>query len=143
MFHLDKQKLNKEVLDILKKHKIGTLATVVDNKPHSRYMTFFNDELMLYTPTNKNTHKAEEIDENPNVHILLGYEGEGFGDEYIEFEGKASISEDQRLKEKIWNDQMKNWFEGPNDPDYIVLAIKPNKIRLMNSGQESPQTLEV
>lgn len=140
---MDKQKLNKEVLDILKKHKVGTLATVVDNKPHSRYMTFFNDELMLYTPTNKNTHKAEEIDENPNVHILLGYEGEGFGDEYIEFEGKASISEDQRLKEKIWNDQMKNWFEGPNDPDYIVLAIKPNKIRLMNSGQESPQTLEV
>jgi general stress protein 26 len=143
MFHLDKQKLNKEVLDILKKHKVGTLATVVDNKPHSRYMTFFHDELMLYTPTNKNTHKAEEIDENPNVHILLGYEGEGFGDEYIEFEGKASISEDQRLKEKIWNDQMKNWFEGPNDPDYIILAIKPNKIRLMNSGQESPQTLEV
>ena len=140
---MDKQKLNKEVLDILKKHKVGTLATVVDNKPHSRYMTFFNDELMLYTPTNKNTHKAEEIDENPNVHILLGYEGEGFGDEYIEFEGKASISEDQRLKEKIWNDQMKNWFEGPNDPDYIILAIKPNKIRLMNSGQESPQTLEV
>lgn len=140
---MDKQKLNKEVLDILKKHKVGTLSTVVDNKPHSRYMTFFNDELMLYTPTNKNTHKAEEIDENPNVHILLGYEGEGFGDEYIEFEGKASISEDQRLKEKIWNDQMKNWFEGPNDPDYIVLAIKPNKIRLMNSGQESPQTLEV
>ena len=140
---MDKQKLNKEVLDILKKHKVGTLATVVDNKPHSRYMTFFHDELMLYTPTNKNTHKAEEIDENPNVHILLGYEGEGFGDEYIEFEGKASISEDQRLKEKIWNDQMKNWFEGPNDPDYIILAIKPNKIRLMNSGQESPQTLEV
>ncbi|USK35231.1 pyridoxamine 5'-phosphate oxidase family protein [Bacillus sp. F19] len=140
---MDKQKLNKEVLDILKKHKVGTLATVVDNKPHSRYMTFFNDELMLYTPTNKNTHKAEEIDENPNVHILIGYEGEGYGDSYIEFEGKASISEDQKLKEKIWNDHMKNWFEGPNDPNYIVLAIKPHKIRLMNSEHESPQILEV
>lgn len=140
---MDKQKLNKEVLDILEEHKVGTLATVVDNKPHSRYMTFFNDELMLYTPTNKNTHKAEEIDENPNVHILLGYEGEGYGDSYIEFEGKASISEDKELKDKIWNDHMKNWFEGPNDPNYIVLAIKPNKIRLMNSEHESPQTLEV
>ncbi|MCM3594839.1 pyridoxamine 5'-phosphate oxidase family protein [Metabacillus idriensis] len=140
---MDKQKLNKEVLDILEKHKVGTLATVVDNKPLSRYMTFFNDELMLYTPTNKNTHKAKEIDENPNVHILLGYEGEGYGDSYIEFEGKASISEDQELKDKIWNDHMKNWFDGPNDPNYIVLAIKPNKIRLMNSEHESPQTLEV
>ncbi|MDR0136834.1 pyridoxamine 5'-phosphate oxidase family protein [Metabacillus idriensis] len=140
---MDKQKLNKEVLEILEKHKVGTLATVVDNKPHSRYMTFFNDELMLYTPTNKNTHKAEEIDENPNVHILLGYEGEGYGDSYVEFEGKASISEDQELKDKIWNDHMKNWFDGPNDPNYIVLAIKPNTIRLMNSEHESPQTLEV
>lgn len=140
---MDKQKLNNEVLDILEKHKVGTLATVVDNKPHSRYMTFFNDELMLYTPTNKNTHKAEEIDENPNVHILLGYEGEGYGDSYVEFEGKASISEDQELKDKIWNDHMKNWFDGPNDPNYIVLAIKPNTIRLMNSEHESPQTLEV
>lgn len=140
---MDKQKLNKEVLDILEKHKVGTLATVVKNKPHSRYMTFFNDELMLYTPTNKNTHKAEEIEENPHVHVLLGYEGKGYGDSYVEFEGKASISESAELKERLWNEHMKKWFEGPNDPEYIVLAIKPSKIRLMNSEYDSPQTLEL
>jgi general stress protein 26 len=106
-------------------------------------MTFFNDELMLYTPTNKNTHKTEEIEENPNVHVLLGYEGEGYGDSYVEFEGKASISESAELKERLWNEHMKNWFEGPNDSEYIVLAIKPNKIRLMNSEYDSPQTLEL
>ncbi|MGD6793228.1 pyridoxamine 5'-phosphate oxidase family protein [Metabacillus indicus] len=140
---MDKQTLNQEVLQVLEKHKVGTLSTVVDNKPHSRYMTFSNDELMLYTPTNVHTHKADEIEKNPNVHILLGYEGEGYGDSYVEFEGTAEISTDQELKDRIWNEHMKNWFNGPDDPDYIVLAIKPNKIRLMNSGQKTPQTLDV
>lgn len=135
--------LKEKVLNVLKDSKFGTLATVKNNKPHSRYMTFYHEGLTLYTPTDKDTHKTEEIDDNPNVHILLGYNGDGLGDAYVEIEGTAEIRDDSGLKQEIWSDSMERWFKGPDDPDYIVLEIKPTLFRLMNSGSESPQVLEV
>jgi general stress protein 26 len=132
-----------KVLKILEDNKIGTLATVKNNKPHTRYMTFFNDELKLYTATSKETDKTEEIEENPNVHILIGYDGEGLGDAYLEIEGRASVNASEDLKEKVWNDHLKPWFDGPNDPNYIVLEIQPTDVRVMNSKDSSFETLEL
>ncbi|AGX03532.1 MULTISPECIES: pyridoxamine 5'-phosphate oxidase family protein [Bacillaceae] len=135
--------VKEKVLKILEDNKIGTLATVKSNKPHTRYMTFFNDELKLYTATSKETDKTEEIEENPNVHILIGYDGEGLGDAYLEIEGRASVNASEELKEKVWNDHLKPWFDGPNDPNYIVLEIQPTDVRVMNSKDSSFEALEL
>ncbi|WP_064094361.1 pyridoxamine 5'-phosphate oxidase family protein [Rossellomorea aquimaris] len=135
--------IKQQILGVLEESKVGTLATVKNNKPHSRYMTYYHDDLTLYTPTSKDTHKTDEIDDNPNVHILLGYEGRGYGDTFVEIEGKASIEDSSEYKEKLWNEHLKKWFEGPNDPNYIVLKIEPTLIRLMNDDEGSPHTLEL
>jgi general stress protein 26 len=135
--------VKEKVLQILENNKVGTLATVKNSKPHSRYMTFFNEELKLYTATSKETDKTEEIQENPNVHILIGYDGEGLGDAYLEIEGRASVNASEDLKEKVWNDHLKPWFDGPNDPNYIVLEIQPTDVRVMNSKDSSFETLEL
>ncbi|MBH0176028.1 pyridoxamine 5'-phosphate oxidase family protein [Fictibacillus phosphorivorans] len=140
---MDKEQMKNKVFEVVDKKQTGVLATVKKNKPHSRYMTFFHDELTFYTPTSIETHKADEIQDNPNVHVLVGYDGEGYNDPYLEIEGTATIRDDQGLKEKFWNDQMKHYFEGPNDPNYILLEIKPSLIRLMNDGKHEPQTLEL
>ncbi|WP_433742237.1 pyridoxamine 5'-phosphate oxidase family protein [Falsibacillus pallidus] len=137
------QNLREEVLEVLKENKVGTLATVQNNKPHTRYMTFFNEDLTLYTATDKNTHKVEEIERNSNVHILIGYDGEGVGDAYLEIEGTAAVKDDQELKDQLWNDHMKPWFDGPNDPNYIILEIHPSAMTLMNKKDESPKTLKL
>ena len=47
--------------DILNHSNVGTMATVYKGKPHSRYMTFFHDELTLYTATSKDTDKVDEL----------------------------------------------------------------------------------
>ncbi|MCF6139251.1 pyridoxamine 5'-phosphate oxidase family protein [Pseudalkalibacillus berkeleyi] len=135
--------LKDKILNVLDKSKFGTLATVKNNKPHSRYMTYHHDDLTLYTPTDKDTHKTEEIEENPNVHILLGYNGDGLKDAFVEVEGTATIKSDQDLKDKLWSKNMEKWFDGPNDPNYIVLEIKPTLYRLMNSDSKTPQVLKV
>ncbi|WP_210366238.1 pyridoxamine 5'-phosphate oxidase family protein [Bacillus sp. REN3] len=139
---MSNHELKEKILKVLGESKVGSLATVEGNKPHSRYMTFFNEDLTLYTPTSKETYKAEEIEKNPYVHILLGYEGEGFGDSYIEVQGKAAIREEQNLKEKFWNKKMQKWIESPEDPDYIILEIQPETIRLMNNHGQ-PETLNL
>lgn len=140
---MNQQEMKDKVLKILDKNKLGTMATVQYNKPHSRYMTFFHDELNLYTATSKETHKVEEIEKNPYVHILIGYEGEGLGDSFLEIEGKASINESNDLKRKLWNEEFEHWFKGPDDPNYIILSIAPTQIRLMNNKGKKPEYLEL
>ncbi|MCP3031855.1 pyridoxamine 5'-phosphate oxidase family protein [Halobacillus sp. A1] len=141
---MNQEELKKKIYNIMDQHKIGTLATVKKGKPHSRYMTFSNDdEFTFYTPTNKDTHKADEIEENPNVHILIGYEGEGLGDSYLEVEGQAKIRDDQKMKDWLWSEPMERWFTGKGDPDYIVLEIYPESIRLMNAEGDTPATLDL
>ncbi|MDF2039402.1 pyridoxamine 5'-phosphate oxidase family protein [Bacillus sp. CMF12] len=140
---MSQNNLKEKIINVLKNSKIGTLSTIRNNKPYSRYMTFFNDNLTLFTPTSIQTDKADEIKANPNVHVLVGYEGEGFGDPYVEIEGTASINDSVDLKEKLWNKNMEPWFDGPNDSNLIVLEIKPDKITLMNTKENSPRTLDL
>lgn len=127
--------LQQEVLQIIDQDHVGVLSTMQGNKPHARYMMFFHDELQLYTATNKKTHKVEEIEKNPNVHVLLGYDQEG--DKYIELQGKATIVEDQTLKEKYWHEELTPWLDGPTDPQYCLLRIEPEHIELVRGNNET------
>ncbi|MBE1555612.1 pyridoxamine 5'-phosphate oxidase family protein [Sporosarcina limicola] len=129
-------------LKILNESIIGTMATIQGSKPHSRYMTFFNDEFIIYTATSKRTHKVEEVQKNPNTHILLGYEGNGFGDAFLEIEGIVEESQEETMKEKVWNKLLKGWFDGPDDPNFIILKIIPTQIRVMNKKGKEPQIVE-
>ncbi|OKL36093.1 pyridoxamine 5'-phosphate oxidase family protein [Domibacillus mangrovi] len=140
---MNQNELKKQILTILQENRVGTMATIHDNKPRSRYMTFFHDDLTLYTVTSKDTHKTEDIEQNPYTHILLGYEGEGIGDVYVEIEGKVVESDDESLKEKVWNEHLEGWFDGPEDPDLLILQIIPDDIRLMNKKDQPPQTLDL
>lgn len=136
-------KTAKEIaLKILNDSMIGTMATVQQNKPHSRYMTFFNDEFILYVATSKKTHKVEEIQKNPYTHILLGYEGKGFGDAFLEIEATVEESREEGMKEKVWNKHLKGWFDGPEDPDLVILKITPKQIRVMNKIGKEPEIVE-
>ena len=132
----------KTALKILKESYVGTMATIQQNKPHSRYMTFFSDEFTLYTATSKQTQKVDELEANPHTHILIGYEGEGVGDEFLEIEGTVTISSDEQVKEKMWNKHLEPWFSGPEDPDLVILKVSPDSIRLMNKKGEEPKTIE-
>jgi len=128
----------KIALKILKESAVGTMATIQQNKPHSRYMTFFSEEFTLYTATSKHTEKVDELEVNPHTHILIGYEGKGMGDEYLEIEGTVGISDDESVKEKVWNKHLKPWFSGPEDPNLVILKVSPDSIRLMNKKGEDP-----
>ncbi|MCT2536179.1 pyridoxamine 5'-phosphate oxidase family protein [Aquibacillus koreensis] len=138
------QSANKsEVEKILNDHQLGTLATVKDGKPFSRYMTFFNDDLTLYTATDNHTHKVDDIKNNPNVHILIGYTYDGLNDKYLEIEGQADVENTEGIKSKLWNEKLEPWFDGPEDPNYSVLKITPTEIRLMNTEDHEPRILEL
>ncbi|WEZ07344.1 pyridoxamine 5'-phosphate oxidase family protein [Priestia flexa] len=142
---MNKQEMMDKLSNLLDENRVGTLATVVNQKPNSRYMTFFkkDGDITLYTPTSIATHKGDEIDENGNVHILLGYSGEGYGDNYVEVSGIAKINDNQELKNRFWNDHMSQWFNGPDDTNYVLLEITPTHIKLMNEGKDTPTSISL
>ena len=61
------QDIKDHVLKILSTSKTGVLSSVENNKPHSRYMTFYNEDFTLYIPTNIDTEKVAEIEKNPSA----------------------------------------------------------------------------
>jgi general stress protein 26 len=135
--------LKEKVLKIISDHRTGVLSSVENNKPHTRYMTFYNENLTLYTPTKKDTEKIEEIEKNPAVAVLLGYEKNGQSDAYVEITGAASMNESQELKNRYWEESFKQWFDGPEDPNYVFLQIKPETVRLLNMAGGPAQELRI
>ena len=133
--------LKEKVLKIISEHKKGVLSSVENNKPHSRYMTFYSENLTLFTPTKMDTEKIEEIEKNPSVLVLLGYEDKGQSDAYVEISGTATINTSQDLKEKLWEESFNKWFDGPEDPNYVFIKIQPEIVRILNVHGEPTEEL--
>ncbi|MFJ8517417.1 pyridoxamine 5'-phosphate oxidase family protein [Lysinibacillus xylanilyticus] len=129
-----------EILEVLNREKIGTMATVENGKPYSRYMTFQHEDFILYTVTNKHSEKMEELHKNPYTHILFGYENRGFGDTYVEIEGKLTEILEDGIKNKL-AEFFTSIFVGNHD-EMITLKIEPIRMRLMNKKGEPPKELE-
>ncbi|AZV42749.1 pyridoxamine 5'-phosphate oxidase family protein [Peribacillus asahii] len=140
---MSQQDLKKEVVEILSNHRTGVLSSVENNKPHSRYMTFYNEDLTLFTPTKADTEKIEEIEKNPAVSVLLGYEDKGQSDTYVEIAGTSTINNSEQLKKQFWDESFNKWFEGPEDPNYVFLQIQPETVRILNNQGEPPQELNL
>lgn len=132
--------VREEILEVLNREKIGTMATVENGKPYSRYMTFQHEDFVLYTVTNKHSEKMEELRKNPYTHILYGYENGGFGDSYVEIEGKLTEVHEEGIKNKI-AEIFTSIFIG-NQDEMVTLKIEPIHMRLMNKKGQPPKELE-
>lgn len=127
-----------KALKIMDKNDTGILATISGNKPVARYMSFHSEDLTLYTVTDRRTEKVEDIEQNPNVFVLLGHEEGLINKDYVEIEGVVSTTENQEVIEKSWNDYMDERYESKQDPNILVLKIEPKKITVKNKkGSES------
>ena len=120
--------LKEDILKVLNDNKIGPMATLQGNKPYGRYMTFRNEEFILYTTTDEDSQKVHDLQSNPYVHILLGYTN---SDEntppYIEYSGKLTEIKDDELKLKITN-FFRSIFSSDKD-DMVTLQIEPISIK--------------
>lgn len=55
------QQVKNQINQVINNARIGVLSTAINNKPNSRYMIFYNDDIELYTKTSKKTDKIEEL----------------------------------------------------------------------------------
>ncbi len=143
MIILNKQQVTKAIEKVLNSSKIGVLSTAHHNKPNSRYMVFYNDDLNLYTTTNINSLKVEEIENNPDAHILLGY-NETTNNSFVEIDATIEVVKNQKVIDWLWETQDKTFFNSKEDPELCVLKFIPRSIKLMNDDElDTPATIEL
>ena len=143
MIILNKQQVTKAIEKVLNSSKIGVLSTAHHNKPNSRYMVFYNDDLNLYTKTNINSLKVEEIENNPDAYILLGY-NETTNNSFVEIDATIEVVKNQKVIDWLWETQDKTFFNSKEDPELCVLKVIPRSIKLMNDDElDTPATIEL
>jgi general stress protein 26 len=125
--------LEDKIVQALDSHQVCCLTTIEGCTPHERHMAMFNDGLQIYLATDRKSHSVEDLEENPNVHLVLGYTG-SWDSEIVQIDAKSTVAKDESLRKKVWNDMMRRWFNGPDDPDYVLLEIEPSRIRLFDSS---------
>lgn len=128
---MDNTNLTNKINEILNTSRVGVLSTAYNNVPNSRYMIFYNDGNTLYTKTNVNSIKIDEIESNPRAHILIGYDDTN-NRSFLEIDATLSIAQDQETIDWLWQNQDKSFFDNKTDPELCVVKAQPQSIKIMN-----------
>ncbi len=129
-----------EAIDIIRDAGFGFLSTADGDQPHVRpmmpYLTEDNELLLALLPRSRT---IEHVQKNPKVELC-------FVDRkmwYCRISGKAAISTDGDKKSLVWSGvpMLRQYFAGPQDPNFVLAEIKIEKIEAMTPHQKTPETI--
>jgi general stress protein 26 len=118
---------------------VNAVLTTLDPEgfPHPRTMWTpgMDDDFTVYFITGRSLQKIKQIEANPKVCMFWTLtENDKIGWSYAALKGIASVTDDQRLRDRFWNDMLKEYFPGGRtDPEYVVIVVKPKELLLMDS----------
>lgn len=130
--------LKKKILKVIGGMKLACLATIKDKKPWVRFVASRNDGLTLYISTFASSRKVKQIEDNPNVHVTIGGSLGNLKASYVQIAGYAVIRNDAGIRRKCWHDYMKRYYSSPDDPEYVVIEVKPQIIEYMGAETDKP-----
>jgi len=109
--------------EIVEESEIVLLITDGEEYPRMRPMTViaYEEDGSIWFATSKSSRKVEEIGRNPRASAcFLNLEGGAHAQVF----GKAEIVDDPDLKNELWEEEWSEYWEGPTDPDYALLALR-------------------
>ncbi len=96
-------------------------STADDGALHARPMTpqQVTDDLEAWFFISRTSEQARDIAERPRVN--LSFDGSS---DWLSVAGSATLVDDRRLVEEMWNPVVEAWFpDGPQDPDLVLLRV--------------------
>lgn len=113
------EKLKKLIEDI----DFCMLTTIEGDRLKSRPMSTqqfeFDGDLWFFS--SENTHKVDDIKNDPRVNVAYSQPGE---DRYVSVSGRAEVVRDRAKIEELWSPVLKAWFpEGLDDPSLCLLKV--------------------
>ena len=136
--------LKEKILAVIKTPQLMPLATVTeDGKPWVRYvMGFGADDMTIRIVTSLRTRKAAQIKSNPEVHLTCGAASPEETERYLQISGRAEVSTEETERNLCWNDHLKAYFSGPDDPNYCVVIVNPYRIEYSTMTEMAPKVWE-
>ncbi len=128
--------LEEKIWRFLEKPQTAALATISENgAPWVRYVTIRADrDFTLNFCTALSTRKACEIAANPNVHLTCGVLNPPDDSVFLQIAGRAEIRSDAATRVTYWQKEWQRYFKGPDDPDYIIVFVRPERIEYNAPG---------
>ena len=141
---MEKSELKDKIIKLISKTQLASLATTENGKPWVRYMIMSGEsDLTLYTTTFSSARKVQQIKENNNVNVIIGGDQENFKNPHINIQATAQIAADLETKKKFWDDHLKRFFSGPEDPNFSVIKISPQVIEYTSGDALKPEIYTV
>ncbi len=89
------------------------------SRPMSTQQFEFDGDLWFFS--SENTHKVDDIKNDPRVNVAYSQPGE---DRYVSVSGRAEVVRDRAKIEELWSPVLKAWFpEGLDDPSLCLLKV--------------------
>ncbi len=133
--------LTEKILDVLRQRRVASFATVTeDGKPWVRYVVpTASDDLRLTFPTHLKSRKVAHLRRNPEVHLTTGVTRLETARRYVQVQGTAEIRDDAEAKRAHWVSFLHHYFQGPEDPDYVLVVVTPYRIEYVTMDSWSPE----
>lgn len=80
-----------------------------------------DDAGYLWFMTSKTTHKDDEVEKDPFVHLMM-QSGKRSG--FLNLYGIAETVEDRAKVDDLWSAALEIWFDGPEDPNIVLLRVE-------------------
>lgn len=136
--------LKLRIYEVSKDLQLVNFATVTERgAPWVRYVMGKADgDLIFRFCTRIDSRKVDQIRRNPEVHISLGISSLETAKNWIQVQGTAKVSTDSIECAAFWFDELKNYFNGPDDPMYCIVIVTPTRIEFGTMGISTPEVWE-
>lgn len=110
------------VWDVVGKARICMLATNAIDGPRARPMEARpdRDDDAIWFLTDRRGLKDDEVKAHPSVCLCFFHAGENA---YLSLTGRASVERDPARARSLWNKKQEAWWDGPEDPNLLVLRV--------------------
>jgi len=136
------EELKKKIFSVIETSPLGSFATIYEGKPWVRYVMLRVIDGGLYFTAFRHSRKVAQLQADPHCHTILGGNSEDFSKGYVQIAGTAAILDTPEIKKALWQEYHATMFKGFDDPNYIVIQIKPDLIEYWCNGKMEPQVYE-
>ncbi len=141
---MDQEKA-KQAMQVISQFPISQFGTVdVEGFPNVRAMftAKVEDDFTTFFATSSHTAKVSEIKANNKVIVVWATPFDDMKNwKSVMLKGVAEVTDDPKIKKDTWLDMMNNFYSGPDDPNYVVVRIKPESVKMVDMETYPAETI--
>jgi general stress protein 26 len=123
----------RKLTDLLDKFDVAMMVTFSSGQaPNARPMQIAETakDGSIYFATGLDSGKIRDIEANPRLMLIMQKDGA-----CVSLSGKAHLSTDRALIDRLWTEAWKVWFpKGKDDPNIVIVHVEPENAEYWDSS---------